>query len=291
LVLIGLAEIYAQQPDRKDAAMKLARQARDSAPLNPRVAHLLGRLAFQAGDHAWALSLLEESAGQSQSDGAVDYDLAWALYSQGRITSSLQVMSRAADSGSPSLDIDAAKQFLRLVQRPDDPSAQDELIKLADSILDTDPDYVPAIMVRGAWQEKTGEYTLAAKSYDRVLEVFPDFVPAMKRLTVVYADHLNRDVEAYEFGMRARAVLGNDAELALALGKVVYRRGEMNYARSLLQQAMGHYPKDAEFLYYLGLIEFQSGSGEVGRRYLTQAMELNPNHRLAAEARAILASN
>lgn len=291
LVLIGLAELYAQQPDKRAEAMRLARKARDLDPVNPRVAHLLGRLAFHVGDHAWALSLLQESANQRQGDGAVDYDLAWALYSQGRINSAVQAMKRAIEADNPPADLEAARQFLQMVRAPTDPADRQEWLKSADSILNNEPGYVPAIMAQGLGREDAGDYRLAARSYERVLEIYPGFLPALQRLVVLNAEHLGNDAGAYELGMRARAALSQDPELTLVLGKVMYRRGDMNYALSLLRQAKGDYPENADLLYHLGLAECQTGDVEAGKRDLTRAVKLDPDHPLVERARTALAAD
>ena len=76
--LINLAGLYAPQDPQK--AFNLAKTAYKLAPNDPLVTHILGGLAFQTGDYAWSLNLLQLTARNQPQDPEVLYDLGRALF-------------------------------------------------------------------------------------------------------------------------------------------------------------------------------------------------------------------
>jgi tetratricopeptide (TPR) repeat protein len=93
-------------------------------------------------------------------------------------------------------------------------SAVQAALPQAQKILNTEPDYIPAVMVSALSQEQHGNYEEAERLYEKVLAAFPLLAPATRQLAVLYAQHLGDEQKAYEFAVKAREAFPEDAELA-----------------------------------------------------------------------------
>jgi tetratricopeptide (TPR) repeat protein len=109
-----LAGLYGRQPEGAAKALAQARHARRLAPTDVEVAMTLGHVALQAGDHEWALTLLEQAASDGREDPGLFYDLAWARYSVGRIPDALDAMHRAQRLGLDPRHVMRAAWYLEL---------------------------------------------------------------------------------------------------------------------------------------------------------------------------------
>ena len=148
--IVRLAQLDAGPLQKPEAGLQLAKKARELSPTDPKIAGILGRLAFQTGNYAWADGLLQESARQATADPEVLHDSAWAMYSQGRVPDARQIMQRCLDRGATGPAAEDAKTFLFLTALP---SAGSDLIKAEPEIgkaLSSDPAYVPALMAGAA---------------------------------------------------------------------------------------------------------------------------------------------
>jgi tetratricopeptide (TPR) repeat protein len=284
-----LAQLNAGALQNKSRALELAKKARELAPADPRAAAVLGTIAYQAGNFAWAYSLLQESVRRLPNDPKVLHDLAWAAYSLGKVGEAQQMMERVLKASADSRESEDAKSFLAMTaldQKGKDPAtAQPDVQK----VLQADPTYVPALMARGAIQLGRGEASAASSTYIDILHRFPDFAPAQKRLASLYArDSANR-AKAYDFAMKARNTLPDDTELAQVLAEISYERKEYGRALQLLQESARKTPLNAEGLYYLGMSYLHTKQQSEGRQALTKALSAGLPEPLAAEAKRTLA--
>ena len=183
---VELAQIYAGPLQNKEKALELAKKARELAPNDPKVAGMVGTLAYQSGNFLWSYSLLQEAARRLPDDATVQHDYAWAAYSLGRVKEAQQVMQRVVTTfgNTPeALDGGSFLAMIALEQTPNESAQTPEVQKL----LSTNPDYVPALMVQGSALRRSRDVKSAEKIYQRVLERFPDFAPAQKQLAAIYS--------------------------------------------------------------------------------------------------------
>ena len=68
-------------------------------PIGGRGWRALGRLAFMAGNFKWALSLLEQSAQKQVPDAELQFDLARAYYSMGRVGDAEATLAAISEKG------------------------------------------------------------------------------------------------------------------------------------------------------------------------------------------------
>jgi tetratricopeptide (TPR) repeat protein len=152
-------------------------------------------------------------------------------------------------------------------------------------ILKTDPNYVPALMVEGAADEQKSGASGAIKIYQKVLGIYPDFIPAKKRLAILYSEQPSHDRKAYDLAVNVWEASPGDPQVAKALGILSYQQGEYTRAQRLLQENAG---ADAQALYCLGMAEYQLKQKTESRKTLLRVVKMPlPNDLLDAAKKAL----
>ena len=269
-------------------ALDLAKSARKSAPSDPRIAQVLGRLTFDAGDFSAATTLLQDAARQLPNDPVVLVDLAEASYSMGRVADAQTAMSDAlGKSPEPALAA-KAREFLAMHALAGNAMQAGAAVAKIDAALAANPSDVPALMAKGLIAEEKRDTDAAKKIYLRALERFPEFSPAKKRLAIIYAARADDDRKGLEFATKAREAYPDDAELARAFGIMTFRSGNFSRAVSLLSESARSRATDAELFYYLGLAQ-QKNKDAAALGSLQKAIDLGLPENLAKEAKKALA--
>jgi tetratricopeptide (TPR) repeat protein len=286
---LDLAQLYAGSLKNPQKALEFAKKARDLAPSDPRAAGILGRIAFEAGNFAWAYSLLQESSRQADSEPKLLHDLAWAAYSLGKIDQARQAMQQSL-SASPEAETAAdAKSFLAMTEAALDPSALTAAKPDVEQALRQDPNYVPALMAAADLDSQAGRIKAAATRYQAVLRRFPDFAPAQKQLALLYSKDPARIAEAYDLASKARKSLPADPSVAQLLGQLSYSKKEYSRALQLLQESARKEPLNAEGLFYLGLSYKEAKQPVEAKRALTDSLAAGLSAPLADTAHRSLA--
>ena len=287
-VMIQLAQILlARQETAK--ALDLAKNARKVAPEDPAVGHFLGRLAFQTADYSWANSLLQEAARKLPDDRAVLFDAARAAYAVGRVADAEAALRDALKPGAVFASADDARRMLEMIELSGDPVRAAAANAQVEQTLKANPFDVPALMVMGAINEQKADARAAIQTYEKALAQYPDFTPAKRRLAILYATTGGEDKKALELAMKARDAYPGDAELAKAMGVVLYRTGDYTRAVNLLQESARQRDRDAEVKYYLGMAQYRLKRTADSKRSLQSALDLGLTGDAAVEARKILA--
>src|SRR5205085_6656128 len=149
--------------------------------------------------------------------------------------------------------------------------------------------YTPALMAQAAAASHHGDNNGAISRYTRILQRWPDFAPAQKRLAAIYAqDSANTDI-AYELANKARRSLPNDSALARTIGVLSYRRKDYGRAIQFLRESDATKPLDAQSVFYLGMAQLQAGSKVEAKRALQRAVNAGLSGEEAQEARQVIA--
>lgn len=282
-----LALIQAYISNQETAkAFDLAKTARKLAPENPAVTQLLGRLAYQSGDYPWAASLLQEAARKTPDDAETLFALGEASYAIGQVDDAIAAMKSVVESNPESTRRKDAQRFLSMVALSAKPAV--EAAAQIDQILKERPNYVPALMAKAALRNQQADFTSAKTIYEKVLTIFPAFVPAKKGLVVFYSENPDDDKKAYDLAVAVRDALPDDADVAKAFGIIVYRRGDFTRAAGLLQESTGKKPRNAEAWYYLGAAQTKLKQETESRKSLQHALDLKLKPDLAKEAMELL---
>ncbi len=284
-----LALLYGQHLNNLGKALELAKEARKLAPNDPAVVHVLGRLAFESGDQAWAYSLLQEAGRGLPGKPEVQYDLAWAAYGLGKTTEADQAMQNVVATNSPANLAAAAKWFLTMNALAREPASLAQAEPQIQTLLKSVPDHAPALMALGLLRQQQGRLDEARSVFEGLLARYSRFTPAMKQLAIIYADQGGNDAKAYDIAVKAREAFPGDELLAKALGKLAYRRGDYRYAAQLLREGARKRPEDADLLFHLGMSCQQLKQTDEARTALEQALRLGPNAAFAPEATRVLA--
>jgi tetratricopeptide (TPR) repeat protein len=269
-------------------ALELAKVARKAAPGDPLIAQALGRLAFDTGDFPAANTALQDAVRQLPNDPEVLFDLAEAAYSVGRVADARTAMGDAVEKSPGFSRAAKAREFLGMIALATDAAQARSSADKVDAALAANPRDVPALMVKGLIAEGQNDADGARKIYFRVLERFPDFSPAKKRLAILFAAKGDDDRKGLELATKAREAFSGDAELARALGIITFRLGSFSRAASLLSESARSRPTDAELFYYLGLAQQQTKDAAAPRS-LQKAIDLGLPENLAKEAKKALA--
>jgi predicted Zn-dependent protease len=268
--------------------LEFANKAQSLAPSDPVVTATLGSLLYQTGNFSWAYSLLKESARQNPADVAVLERLAWAEYSMGKVEDARQTMERVVQSAPDSSQATSAKRFLSLVAlNPGNPgldAAQPEVEKL----LQTDPKYVPALMARAAFQMERGDSKAAAGTFADILQIYPDFAPAMKYFAALSLGDPQKLAKAHDLAAKARLALPDDPELAQILGAISFERKEYGYSVQLFQESARKRSLDTKSLYYYGMAQLQTKERTKGSEALERALSAGLQEPFATSAKRAL---
>lgn len=284
-ILSRLATLYAQTLKNPTRALELAKTARNLAPNDPAIAHTLGRLAFAAGDEAWALTLLQDSARRLNNRPDVAYDLAWAAYSQGRLDDANRGMQAVARSDADPKLKASASTFLEMTAVAANPAAAAASAAKVQEVLKGEPDHAAALFAYGIVAEGQNQAANARTAYERLLGRFEAFTPAIRQLAILYSERLGDDAKAQELGLKARQAYPRDDALAAALGKAVCRRGDFNYAVQLLSEAARTRTNDASVFYHLGVAYQGQKKNAEGKAALEKALALEPNGSFVEDAK------
>ena len=285
---LALAQLNAGPLKNNAKALEYAKKARELAPTDARVNATAGHIAYQAGNFSWAYSLLQEGGRALPNDPAVTRDFAWAAYSIGKTNESQDAMRRIAN-GPASSDRSDANLFLSLIALDSDdtvPANADEEVTKA---LAAQPDYVPALMAKAAIRLQKGETAEASTIYNNILQKWPDFAPAQKRLAAIYVNDPANMSKAYELASKARRTLPEDAGLAKTLGILSYQRKEYPRTIQLLQQSDGKKALDGKSLFVLGMAHLQLGHKPDAKKNLDQALAAGIPEDLTKQAKEAIA--
>jgi tetratricopeptide (TPR) repeat protein len=286
--VLALAQLNAGPLKNNARALEYAKRARELAPADAHVTATAGHIAYQAGNFPWAYSLLQESSRGLPDDLAVTRDFAWAAYSTGKTKEAQEGMRRVANGPPAAPERGEAALFLAMAALDSDdavaPGAENEVTKA----LGAQPDYVPALMAKAVIRLQKGDTAEASAIYNSILQKWPDFAPAQKRLASIYANEPANVNKAYELANKARRSLGDDPDLARTLGVLSFQRKEYARAVQFFQESEAKKPLEGKSLFMLGMAHLQLGHKAEAKKILDRALASGIPDDLAKQAKDAL---
>jgi tetratricopeptide (TPR) repeat protein len=250
---LKLAELYSSRLNQPQKALALAKMAHSLAPEDTSANQFLGQLVFQSGDYEWSLNLLEEAVRNNAGSPDLLYNLALAYYANGNVQQAEASLHRAMQLKAPFSKLEDAHRFLAMLDAAKSPAQAQAAASQASAILQTNANYVPALMVSALFQQQSNA-AQAQQLCEKILAIYPEFTPAI-RLS----------------------------------GILAYRRNDYAKSEQLLRRSAQKSGGDDEVDYYLGMDYFQLKRPADSREALQRAVALNPAGKFAAEAKLTLA--
>ena len=284
-----LAQLYAGPLGNKEKALDYGKKARELAPGDPQVTAVMGKIVYDSGNFTWSYSLLQEAARLRQNDPILLFDLGWSAYSLGRVNEARDAMQKVLTNKPDQAHATDAQKFLALTALTENPkdlvAAEGEIQKE----LQSNSEFVPALMAQAALDAKQGHIKRATETYDNILRRWPEFAVAQKRLAALYAQDPSMVAAAYDLAAKARKTLSDDPGLTELLGRLSYEKKEYARAVQLLQESARKGPLDATSLFYLGMSQLEVRQIAGARAALNQALAGSLEQSLATEAKRALA--
>src|SRR5205823_7111100 len=232
-----------------------------------------------------AYSLWQESSRGLPDDVGVARDFAWAAYSTGKTNEAQEAMRRVVNGPAASPERGEAALFLSMTALDSEDAipgkAENEMMKA----LAAQPDYVPALMAKAAIRLQKGDTAEASAIYNSILQKWPDFAPAQKRLASIYVNEPANAGKAYELATKARRIMVDDPDLAKTLGILSFQRKEYVRAVQFLQESESRKALDGKSLFMLGMAHLELGRKTEAKKVLDQALAAGIPDDLAKQAK------
>jgi tetratricopeptide (TPR) repeat protein len=167
---------------------------------------------------------------------------------------------------------------------------QDEAaLEKLNALLKLSPDDITSLVLAAAIHEKRGELEEAIAAYKAVLEKRPGLPVAANNLAYLYAEHTGDLERAFELASQAREDAPQDPYVADTFAWILHRRGNSEWALSLLQESAQQLPDEPEVLYHLGVAYHYNGMDGRAVETLASALEKPGDFRGRAAASNLLA--
>ncbi|HEV3409858.1 MAG TPA: tetratricopeptide repeat protein, partial [Chthoniobacterales bacterium] len=134
------------------------------------------------------------------------------------------------------------------------------------------PENVGALMTLGILQTELKQYEKARDTYEKLLSIRPDIVPAMNNLAYIYSDHLNQLQKAQEWASKAHSAEPENGAITDTFGWILYRQGDYKGAATLLREAAEKLPNEPEVQHHLGMASYMMGDATAARAAFEAAL-------------------
>jgi tetratricopeptide (TPR) repeat protein len=283
--LLELVRLYSGPLHNSEKALEFAKTAHEIAPGDAQISRTLGRLLYDNGDYARSVDILQQAAKDIQGDPSFAYELARSLYSVGKVSQAEDAIKGAAGAeGSAPANLQQLQRLMEGAQSAT--QAQSELSEAQEILKSTPSDFAAEMVV--ALSREGQDAADARQLYEKILSQDALFVPAMRQLALLYAQHVEDEPKALELATKVREAFPDDPDVNKVLGVLDYNKSDYAGAARLLQRTLRVREGDAEALYYLGMAHYQLKELSTSRSELQQAVKLNLPDAEADDARRTL---
>ena len=164
-----------------------------------------------------------------------------------------------------------------------------EALEKLQQMLEKDPKNVQVLMQMGEIYDKKGDVAKAARSYEDLIKLSPNFIPALNNLAYLYSEKLGKQDEALTLASKARELAPQEPHIADTLGRVHFQRREYTRALALLQESVVKLPEEPEVQFHLAMAYYMMGQEQPARLAFQRALERNAPFSGKAESQKRLA--
>lgn len=257
LALNNLAFLECDRLHDLDAAYADARRARELAPEDAEVADTLGWVLVQRGDFHGGLALFEEAAGRQPDEAAIQYHLGYAHYMLGEEDAARLAFERALSSRPSDSVAAAAREYLALLAIDPAHATAAQRSELRREAAANPQDPVAASRLAALEADHGG--AAAAAALENALKLSPDNTGLMLQLAQLDSGPLHRPDRARALAKHAHELAPDDPQIALTLGRLLYRIGDYQWSLDLLEQAGRQLPVTPDLSFDLALDEIAVG--------------------------------
>lgn len=288
-----LASLYADRLDKLPRAIEVARASREASPQDAAAGLVFARIALRSergDDQRWALGLFQDASARMLNQAEVFFDLAVAQFLTGQTAPAALSMRNALTVAGTSgfARAEDARKFLSCLDAIRDPKLAAQAAAMVQELLNRQPEHVPALIVAATIYEQKGQHSVAAQALEKAMKRAPLCAVAAGRMAILNAEYLGNDAKALELGMKVKAALPDDLDLAASLGRASYRKNEFSQAVRLLKEVSAKRAKEADAFYYLGLSHAKLNEKREAKEALQKAVQMDAKHKLAGDAKKVL---
>jgi tetratricopeptide (TPR) repeat protein len=274
---------------RGDPDRAIARaQASLGTPAAPQARGFLAQVYLAKSQPDLAQRELEAAATEWPQEPLWALQLGRLLLSRGHAREALGQFERAAKlaPGTPEPQAGEPQAYVALKQAPD-------AVKAAEAAVRAHKESADSFVFLAGIHERLGPSAdndaAAIAAYHQAIARDAGHAIALNNLAYLLSKDPARLDEAVALAERAYHAAPRSAAVADTLGWLLYQKGALERAETLLGQAGGGAPDNPEIRYHLGLVYAKRGKTEDARREIEQALQA-PNFAGADEARRTLES-
>lgn len=285
-----LIELYPEDLDLLLTAGVLASQSGSTAKARAYFERLLA-VPYRTNEALFQLGLLEEQAGNiDEAITALLRITPSAVYqearfraaqmqsAQGDLNAGLQTFSDAAilQPNAKHLYIIGSVELLAEAQQ------FDQALSLITEALEESPEELNLLYSRAILYSQMDRHSQSEKDLRKVLSKAPNNVAALNALGYTLADRNIRLDEAQVLLDKAIKLSPNDPPILDSLGWLAFRKGDLNAAKSLLEEAYSLL-QDPEIAAHLGEVLWLLGNQKRAIQIWNEGLELKPNSPIILE--------
>lgn len=151
----------------------------------------------------------------------------------------------------------------------------DQAAETLTDALAEDPENHDLLYARAMLYDQLDDLALAEADLRTIIEYDPNHAGALNALGYILTEKSDRYAEAYDYIKRALELQPDDPATIDSMGWVQYRLGNLEIALRYLNRAMNLYP-DHEIAAHLGEVLWVSGEREQARQIWREGLEIQP---------------
>ena len=253
------AQLFAQQNDSGQAKAAVE----DSLERDPNFALALDLLvSFLISERRYDYALEQVQERIQRQPESASFTLIEA-----KVHISQHAWDRAEQSLLKAIELDPEQRtpYMLLSQVYVQDDKRSAALKRLQEVVSKNPEDIPALMIMCGIYEYEKEFENARYTYEKILEVNSNFPPALNNLAYLYSEYFDNQDEAYEYANRARQLLSHDPAIADTLGWILFKRGDYQWAQTLIQESTEKLNDNAEVRYHLGMTHYMLGNADQAR--------------------------